>query len=272
MRAFCCTVLLAMSMAAGLSGPAVAAPKAIITGPRTAVAGDRVNLYAVGSVGEHFRWRVRPEFPGQLDVSDDGQRCGIPSYPGTYYVQLIVADADGIADAEWTVTVAGNPSPPPEPVPPGPPGPPKPPPGPAPEPAPKPPEPRPPDPEPPAPDLPAGQFGISKDVFAWASTVQSSQRAVEAQKLAAAAEAVAAKCAAGALNGFLRQDTALKVCAEMAQASKDALGDALPAWETACFARFNARVNEIYKAGKLTTGGQWAVLLAETAIGLKAVK
>jgi hypothetical protein len=121
--------------------------------------------------------------------------------PGAHYVVAIFASNEfGSTSTMVERRIPGTtpPAPVPVPVPPGP----------APNPAPNPPAPPgptppvpPTPPTPPQPNVPEGRFGVSKRVFDWASSVKSSTRKDEAQKIARVLQDVASRVKGGQVAG-----------------------------------------------------------------------
>lgn len=114
-----CALILAASCAIAQQ------PKAVITGPKEADAGDLVILDATQSQGESFAWAIIPPTKVFLPV-DSGQRCVFASgQPGTWQFALVAAgkNANGGASVDvtlWSVTITGPTPIPPGPDPPGP--------------------------------------------------------------------------------------------------------------------------------------------------------
>lgn len=264
--------LVSLAMSLTPSPAWCALPKAVINGPTSAMAGEMIFLNAGDSTdAEHFLWRVTPEIPGRLTihVTDNGRRCQVASIPGAYTITLAVSNDEGIDLTSWSIVVPGTPLPPaptpPLPAPQPAPLPPAPPPSPLPGPQPAPPGPNPPAPSPPEPTFPAGTFHVSADVYRWAMSVKSPNRAAEAKGLADACEATAAAIGAGTLN------SAQKILSALLSANNAALGPSVAAW-TPCGQQLSARIKDLYMAGKLPDPAAWAVLLREMAVGFKAVK
>ena len=272
-------------MLAGCAQLDAAPPQARIVGPTAAVPGDKIYLDASRSTdASTYRWEVHKR-PGGDDreghVTDSsGQVLELFSYPGEYEITLAVANSEGIDLKRWRVVVyaaippgpqppAPEPAPtPPEPSPPGP-NPPLPtPPGPTPpEPAPTPPEP--PRPEPPQPDpepaLPDGTFAISQQVCDQVCelAIAADQRSAQANRVAEGFESVAAAISAGSLAGV---DTILS---EIRDRNRSALGQHLTLWKP--FDTWLAvRLSKLYGEGRLSQPPDWAVLLRELALGLRA--
>lgn len=249
-------------------------PRAMIVGPTAAVPGDKILLDAGPSTdAETFRWEVRNRKSDDrtgFTVDPSGKILEIFSYPGVYDITLAVANGDGIDLARWTVTVysaippgpepprpAPEPDPqplPPDPTPPGP--------GPEPDPNPKPPTPPAPEPEPTFPD---GEFNLARPAYKQAGLIVSPNRAVQAKRIAAGFDGVAAAISAGTLRGVEA------IIEQLREANRQALGDELNQW--AVFdAWFAGELEKLFRAGKLSSNESWATLLSEVATGLKAVK
>lgn len=243
-------------------------PTAIINGPKTAEAGEELIFDASMSEGEPtlYAWRVFPQLQGrkQLTLLDGGKRMRLASFPGTYLVRLMVANAEGIADHEHQVTIPGPtpcpPAPSPSPVVPVPVPVPTPTPTPGPTPAPAPVPPAPPMPDP----LPAGEFdGLPAAVRVLALLVNSPNRATEAAKLADALEAVAAQAAAKTLTNPL----------SIVSAIGTAFNGSVPAaWDADFRVKAVSKMKALYEAGKLPTPERWAAMLREVVAGLRSVK
>lgn len=230
-------------------------PRAVITGPSGGVSGDKIVLNSRDSENAtQYRWQVESDRPegAVYEVDATGEECRVLSYPGTYWVMLIVGDGMHIAETVRHKLVI-QPSPSPGPLPPGP--------TPGPKPIPPVPVPVPPVPVPIV--LPDGEFLISKDVLAWANEVQGPTRAKEAAAMAGAAESVAAAISAGALKG------PQEILSAMLAANNAALGDRSSAWD-AFGSKFSDRLQKLYTAGRLKTPANWAQMLREVAAGLNA--
>lgn len=265
--------LLACSLFAGTTTFA-ANPHAMIIGPTAAVPGDKILLDAGKSLdAKTYRWEVRNRNRDDrlgYNIHENGRVLEIFSYPGVYEVTLAVANEESIDLARWTVTVYATipfgpepprPTPNPEPGPQ---------PGPEPQP-PQPPEPeppRPPDPQPepdPEPELPEGEFDIARSAHAAAGKVVSPRRVAEAHKIAESFDAIAAAISAGTLSGVRN------IVTEMRTRNQQTLGDQIANW--ASFDEwFATQLTTLYQAGRLANDKQWATLLTEVALGLRAVQ
>lgn len=259
-------------------------PRAVIEGQSGGIPGDRIVLDGSRSVGDVFRWDVvrRGHSPAEtsFDVSDDGRRLTINSYPGHYDVTLTVATGDGIDIKRKTIVVWGVSPPTPQPPQPAPL------PGPTPDPdRPRPPEPSPPDPDQPAgpddppqpepppappqpapePEFPEGRFGVAATVYGWTRDVQSPQRAEEARLIATGLQTVAAQLAAGTLRGDAAIRNALQQ--QMAQQLSEEIKTR---WRGPFVNRFSQLVVQHYTA--LRSGTDWSDFLTEIAAGLLAVR
>ena len=254
-----------------------AAPKALIVGPTSGTPGELLELDASTSLeATHFRWWVSPVLPGrkQIDPIGDGKKVRIASLPGTYTYTVGVSNPEGLDVFSWVVTIPGElPAPGPTPAPPCPsplPAPPAPygpaPPVPTPVPVPAPPTP----PPAPEPSFPAGKFNVAGDVYREAMKVASPNRAAEASALASAFEVVASSAAAGIYDNRLSSMlTAKAVSNAMIEANRKVFPSGSEAW--ADFGKkAGDRATALYNAGKVATGADWAVLLRETAMGLRA--
>lgn len=238
-----------------------ATPKAVLTGPHTAPAGERIVLDGRGSTGA-LSWKVvlngQPAKPNGVDyeLTDAGRQCWMASRPGSAYTATAIAfNSRGVDVVEWTVTVPPAGPTPPAPIPPAP--------GPAPGPTPPGPAPVPPNPEP-----EDGRFGLAKAVFRAAKVVDSPSRAAECQALAAVFSATAAKVAAGGLNGSLLDPQWKKISRELAAGNKSAIQHA-EAWKPASD-QLGERISQLYSEGKLDSNADWHDLLTEIARGLTA--
>lgn len=233
-------------------------PKPFIEGPSTAIAGQLVTLDASKSEDVlHYKWReISPNIPGRrvIEVDSDQKKVRIATYPGRYLIELLVGNADGVDAITHELIVSGDC--PPDPKPPVPPGPPTP----DPQPTPVPPNPSPVDPV-----FPPGEFSVSADVYKWATAVSSPGRIAEAQACAVAGDSLAAQIAAGTLRGeqqILNGIGSVFTSATSANAA---------AWSG--FRKLlSDRVKEIYLGGKLRSPTDWAALIREVSLGLKAVK
>jgi hypothetical protein len=269
MRVLACVLVFAFSAEALAATEAIpqAPPRAIILGPTSGQPGDLIELDGSTSLrAKNHLWDVQPSaFSDGREtyrINEAGSRCELASRPGVYEVLLVVSNDGGISIARWRVTI-GNPAPAPQP--PSPPGPgpsPDPPPGPGPQP---PAPPVPPQPTPPAP-LPDGQFGgLPTQVYQWASAVQSVSRVREATALADVAKSIADRISNGQLKGPLEISKALS------DANRTALGSAEVAWKPVAV-QIEARVEQLWRAGKLNSASAWATLFREAELGLRAVK
>ena len=113
--------------------------------------------------------------------------------------------------------------------------------------------------------MPDGVFRIAKLAFDLAQLVDSANRVEQAHALADAADAVAASIAAGTL------EKPQEILRAILAANNAALGTSMLAW-TPWGTAIGLKLQELYKAGRLTQTGDWAVCLREIAIGLRAVK
>lgn len=235
----------------GLASPAVAeSPRVQIVGPNSVQAGELCELEAAeAEQATHISWRVFPEVVGrrQLVVSHDDRHAVISTLPGTYWVLCVASNADGHAVATHTVTVPGVGPAPPSP-------------GPIPGPNPRPPSPAPAPVDPEA-TLPAGEFGLAKDAYRAAMTIQSPNRAAEAQDLARSAGALASEIAAGAVVD--------------PQAIANRMAEAIAA-KGAAWKDFSKSVGKklqgFYLGGRLNEPADWATALREAQTGLAAVR
>lgn len=263
-------ILLAALLLGGSAAWAVQ-PVAIINGPRHGEPGEELIYDLSQSEGAPtlFRWKVSPELTGrkQLTVLEGGAKCRLASYPGTYYIRGMVANAEGIDDHVFKVVIPGTvPCPPPDPNVPAPvvpvPGPtpvvpvvPVPTPMPVVPPAP---------PMPVIPVLPPGEFGgLPAAVYALAEAVVSPGKVDEAHKLADAFDATAAQISAGTLKG------PVAIVAAVGAAFN---GSVPPAWDSGFRTKAIAKMKAIFDGGQLSTSDKWAVMLREVSLGLRAVK
>ena len=95
--------------------------------------------------------------------------------------------------------------------------------------------------------------------------VNSPHRAADAQAMAAVFDSVASQVAAGTLTGTLAIVEAVK------SGNTKALGANLTAWKSVSD-QLATRLGVLYSAGKLKTTQDFATLLSEISLGLKAVK
>ncbi len=230
-----------------------AEPKPLIEGPSQAIAGDMVILDATKSAGvKHFRWRLlSPVISGRkmMEVAADNKSVRLATYPGTYVVQLLVGNDEGVDATTHQVIVTGDCVPQPEPPVPVPPGP-----GPTPVPVPV-----------PEPSFPPGQFSISADAYKWAMAVTAEKRADEAHAMATSCESLAAQVAAGTVKG---DQTILNAIGAAFDAG---VGSDAAAWKQ-FRSQLAERVKTIYFDGNRKGPMDWAPLLREVSLGLKAVK
>lgn len=158
---------------------------------------------------------------------------------------------------------APAPVPVPVPVPPGPsPTPPEPNPAPTP---PSPPNPAPPVPGPSPAPTPPQPAGLAADVIAWAAAVTSPTKAADAAKMAEVCDALAAQVSAGTLSGAMRIQRAASA------AIQAAIGTNLKPWKPFSDA-YAARLTSLWVSGKLSTNDAWAIVLRQTAEGLREVR
>lgn len=233
-------------------------PRPFIEGPSTAIGGQLVTLDASKSEDcTLYKWvEISPRIPGRrvIEVDSDPKKVRIATYPGTYRIQLMVANAEGLSEITHELVVSGDC--PPDPVPPVPPGP-----TPDPQPTPIPPVP----PSPVDPVFPPGDFAIAADVYRWAKAVASPARSTEAQACGVGGDSLAAQIAAGTVKG----DQA--ILNGIGSVFTGATSSNAAAWSV--FRKLlSDRVKEIYLAGKLRTPTDWAALIREVSLGLKAVK
>ncbi|WP_437224978.1 hypothetical protein SH661x_000407 [Planctomicrobium sp. SH661] len=252
----CCSLISTPLFAAG--------PVAKISGPSTAIYGDRVLLDAYQSEGDQYRWEItrRDTLPPLFTISTDNRQVEIHFVPGVYDAQLIVASKDGIDVDHYTVSVSAVYPPGPAPYPPGPgPSPTPTPPGPQPLPGPQPtPEPQPqPTPEPVIPD---GKYGLAKDVFERAKLVKCDQLSSDCSKLVAALETTAAQINAGTLKGTVTILNAYGKANGAAIAGHEAEWSDFGKW-------LQGKLSSMYMAGKFKSDADYAVLMLEIASGLK---
>ena len=273
------------------SGP----PIAHISGPSGAVPGDEIVLDFSASKGDILDVQITRRgynaSETHYELAEDRRSAEIRGYPGIYDCDLTVANSRcpqvGVARKHYTVTVWATypvppvppqptpPAPPlPGPLPPQPPAPPAPEPEPqptppAPEPQPTPPAPTPPAPEPqpePEPDIPSGRFGVARQVYQWAASVDSPDRSAEAQRIAQVLRDVADEIKAGEVRGNDAIRTALT----------DGLGEALDAqasvrWKAGLGIKLATLIAELLLAGKLSTWQDWFDFLMEVVNALLVV-
>ena len=147
-------------------------------------------------------------------------------------------------------------------------------PAPSPGPAPVPPGPQPPVPRPsPAPPTEPddGRFAIAKAVYRSAMAVNSPDRVAEAQALAAVFASVSAQIAAGTLNGTLLDPQWHKISVALTAGNKPVMAKHLSAWKSSA-EELSEAIASRYSDDKLKNNQDWADLLSEISIGLKAVK
>lgn len=205
---------------------------------RFEVGGDAVNLLVLDSTaGAHYR------------ISVTAFTAGTAEDPGGRKSLKIERRIPGAAPVP--------PAPTPTPVPPGP--------APTP-PAPTPPAPTPPAPTPPpAPTIPDGRFKVGQRIYGWASSVNSSNRKDDAQKIARVMQDVANRIKGGQVagNSGIRQS--------LVDGMRQALDpQALANW--IAFGEQLARlIVEFLAAGKLQTPQDWVDFLVEIANALVLV-
>lgn len=199
-----------------------------IDGPQTASAGNLVRLKAVGDYAI-LRWRVVPA-SDNFEVVDGGKRAFFCSpVGGTYTFLLFGSDGKDAATAELVLTIEGGPSPPP---------------GPGPGPTPKP------------------VVSLKALATKWLASVNSPNKAAEAQALATAYEAIAAQVSAGALT---KPDD---IIAAIGAKTRETLGLlALPHWMPV-LEPLRAELNEREKTGPL----KYDEILRDLAAALREVK
>ena len=235
--------LLALALAPAISY--AEAPRAAINGPTQAIPGELVTLDASISSGQpsHYKWSINPEVKGRRQLTTDGAKCTVASFPGTYVVTLVVGNADGVDLLTWRLDIPGTP------------------PTPCPDPAPVPPQPEPqPTPIPPAPTptpipepvivVPEGEFGVAPAIYKLARNKDKAQ----VRSLAAKAEAIASKIKAGGISSM--QGALNEIVSEL---------KALPAAWDDLKQMARVAIEALYRAGKLGDLPAWARLLIEIA-------
>lgn len=239
--------LIALAIMAAAAASFAAPPELSIVGPTGGQPGDILLLDATKSDAEHFDWGVTPKLPeGRPTILplEGGKKCIVTSVPGNYTVFLAGSNGEGVKLVEWGVKVGGDPTPPtPGPTPPGP-------------------QPTPPTPTPPTPS----PTGLAAEAVKWTEAVTSPTRVEDAHKLSGAFEAAAAEIVAG-------QDSQPQ---QFLQALARHNSAAIPADRRSAWAPFEqafvAKVNELYKGGKLSSRDAWATMFREISVGLAAVK
>ena len=237
-------------------------PVAVLSGPKTADAGEEIILDASASEGSPkvFRFFVEPELKGRKQIVTLSRgKVRLASFPGTYAVRVVVSNDYGIDEHSMTVVVGNGTCPCPSPTPIVP----------VPIPVPLPvvpvPVPVPVVPVPvPVPGLPVGEFdGLPAAVLALAMAVNSPGRVAEAAKLADAFDAVSAQLSAGTLAN------PISIVAAVGTAFN---GSVPAAWDAGFRTASVARMKALYTGGKLNTPDRWAAMLREVSMGLRAVK
>lgn len=153
------------------------------------------------------------------------------------------------------------PQPEPQPVPP-PPNPP----APNPQPVPPQPQPTPPAPQPlPEPTFPVGTYDIAATAYRLALTVATTNRKAEAAALADQLEQMQAQC----LTGTLANATGDQCAADFQARTATALGGSLATWKAQFGNALMAKLALPWTLGRLNTGREWAVLLAEMIPALR---
>jgi hypothetical protein len=237
---FGCAIL-ALALAPAMSY--ADAPRAVINGPTAAIPGELVTLDASGSNGAptHYKWSINPEVKGRRQLTADGAKCTVASFPGTYVVTLVVGNADGVDLLTWRLDIPGNP---PTPCP-----------DPAPQPLPPAPVPIPPVPTPtPIPEpiviVPEGEFGIAPAIY----KIAKGKPRAEIKALADKAEAMSAKIRSGSVGSM--QSVLNEIVAVLKALP--------PGWDDLKQAARIA-IEALYKAGKLNDLPAWGRLLIEIA-------
>lgn len=237
-------VLLVALLAAGSQA---AGPKAVVSGPKQARAGDVVILDASQSTGAtHFNWR--PMGNAAAVPLQDGKHCAVSTYRGQSTFMLIVSNAEGNDVAFYTLQVEhGDPAPAPVP-------------GPVPTPTPVPtPIPTPPPAPAPEPTFPPGTFGLAQLTYDLARKVPTAGRQAETAALADALDQLRVDCE----TGSLKEAAATAIIQRFSEVTKQALGSAHQAWLGVFGNELSKQISALYWKGKLNTPAQWAELLNE---------
>lgn len=217
-----------------------AAPRAVITSDieegSEVTPGEFIDLDASESTeATLFLWLVEPaNIDGKVTsrVSADGKQLQIASRPGIYRVQLIVANAEGIAQTKRTINVGKQqPAPTPQPV---------------------------------VPDIPAGKFGFARDIVAWSSLVTSQHD--KAAALAASYASIAAQTAAGKYRSIQEAVTATK------NANNQILDVTAKAAWTPLLTKLSEKLAALEKDGKLLSTSELVLAWLEIADGLSRLK
>lgn len=129
-----------------------------------------------------------------------------------------------------------------------------------------------PDPPPPKLTLPPGEFNVSNDVREWVQTlVPPEGRATGLAHFIRASKAIAADCESGKITGWNRIALVGSIKEAIGRENASIPPDVLVYWKSFA-AKFNARANELFNAGRLTTPAHWKTLLDEVVIGLEAAR
>lgn len=226
------------------SEPRRDSPKARITAPAKASAGDLVVLDGSESAAEDFAWVLANADKSFLPV-EGGKKCVFASgEPGLYLFVLAVSSQGKVSTAlhRLEITERGGPSPSPGPNP-----------GPTPG---------------PGPDLPSGRFGLARFAFDAAMrevAVDAKSRRDQGIKLAESLRSIAASIAAGALTD------AEAILEQTRAANNAALGVDAAGWSG--WARSTAEKLETLDAeSRLPTPADYAEAWRELATGLEALR
>ena len=243
------------------------APEAVITGPRQAIAGERVTLSAQRSKGapKLFEWRIEPVINGFDQLEPAGPVCEVASFPGTYKITLAVANGEGIDITSHVIQIPGTaPQPCPEPVPPTP--------TPTPIPDPQPPTPIPPTPKPPAPVVvPPGEFGIAPQVYEIVKGKPKDEIASLAAKAKELAEKASSMAGEVARMAAMPETPRRDIDRVQAQSMQSLLNEivvvlkALPNNWNDLKQMARVAIEALYRAGKLNDLPAWSRLLLEIA-------
>lgn len=240
-----------------ITGTAYAAPpRAVISGPSSALAGEIVVLDGSASEGvAHHLWIVAPTNSRRMFVpAGEGRRIYCATFPGVWSYTLIVSNADGISAETVTLTVDGSqPLPPPLPPLPGPQ-------------PPVPPSPTPPAPVPPVdPTPPDGPFTVARDVYRAALQVASPNRKAEAMAMADVFRGARESQITGVNSIALAQAVATYLNAAKAKA----LGATEALWDPVVSA-IGAKVSAAVASGRLAKTADYDALFLEIETALRA--
>lgn len=274
----CANQLLAAVALLTLLALPVSAGDATIVGPAAVPApGYPCRLFVQGDLPKEtiVGWDVSPRIEGVTQVkplpdglsADLTTLAGPESTRGVWRVSVAIHEPGrAIYFRYLDVFVPGTPYTPPDPPTPVPP---------APRPEPKPvppPQPVPPNPDPKPVPVPAGEFGISPKVAAAVKPIAQTQRA-KLDAVGAALEVIASQISAGTIKDAAMLMEALKPALATIETAegKTVRADVLAVFQETFDAHKSGRLAGTGTSWTFKDPASWALLLRETAIGVKAI-